>query len=152
MADSVLGMDREKTLMEFPWLVNKLSRIFGAAAFLAAVQGATGVDNLIAVVYGLLRVSGTTNEIKGSEVRTLCRLFEQYVNMIRRMSITTGLMWGATSAACDTTVANFLTVNTGSTITDLRASVANLITLTGYDATIESDPNLSLNFAYVTTG
>jgi hypothetical protein len=142
-------MDREKTLMEFPWLVNKLSRIFGAAAFLAAVQAAGGVDDLIVRIYGLLRVGGY--EAKGSEVRTLCRLFEQYVNMIRRMSITTGQMWGASSAACDTTVTNFTTVNTASAITDLRYSVASLITQTAYDATIESDPNLSLNFPYVAT-
>jgi len=147
MADSTIGIGAEKVLMEAPWVINKIKRMFGGTVFLTLVQASTTVDNLISRMYTALEVSGTTNEIYGKELRALCRIFEQYMNMGRKKGL-----FGADSTTQDATIAAITTIGTASAATDLRYLFSSVITMNGYDETIEPEGNIEINYAYATTG
>jgi hypothetical protein len=147
MSDSVVGIGAEKVLQEAPWVINKIKRMFGGTVFVTLCAASTTVDNLISRMYGALEVSGTTNEIYGKELRALCRILEQYMNIGRKKGL-----FGATSGDQDTTIAALSTVGTADADTDLRYLFSKVITMNGYDATIEPDGNCTMNYAYATTG
>ncbi len=147
MADSIYGIGTEKTLQQAPHVINKIKRMFGGTVFLTLVQASTTVDNLISRMYTALQLAGATDELYGRELRALCRIFEQYMNIGRKKGL-----FGATSGAQDTTIAGITTVGTADAATDLRYLFSVAITINGYDATIEPDGNFSMNFAYSTTG
>lgn len=137
MADSTLGMDMEKSLMGFCAIVNKLTRIGVLTTTL--VSNTTTVATLISDAYAALLVS--TEQKYPASVRILVRLFEQYVRLMEDL----GLL--------DTTIVGLLqTCNTVDASTDLRYLASSKITLNGFDATSEADPNITKNFSFATTG
>ena len=146
MADSVYGIGTEKTLQQAPHVINKIKRMFGGSVFLTLVQASTTVDNLISRMYTALQVTSTTNEIYGKELRALCRILEQYMNIGRKVGL-----FGADASAQDTTIAGITTVGTADAATDLRYLFSVAITMNGYDATIEPDGNFTMGFPYQAT-
>lgn len=147
MADSLYGIGTEKTLQQAPWVINKLKRMFGGTVFLTLVQASDTVDNLISRMYTALELASATDELYGRELRALCRIFEQYMNIGRKKGL-----FGSTSGAQDTTIAGITTIGTADAATDLRYLFSVAITMNGYDATIEPDGNFTQNFAYQATG
>lgn len=146
MADSTLGAGNEKSIWFMPWVINKITRRIGNSAMVTLIQASTSVDNLISRVYSALRVASTTNEMFGSEWRVLARVFEQGMNIGRRLGL-----FGATAVAQDAYIAALTTANTASAVTDLRYTFSSKITHPSYDATLEADPSIQINFAYPTT-
>lgn len=145
MADSVLlgGIGTEKTLQGACAIINKLARL--GILNTTNVQAAATVAALIAAAYAAL-VSGTT-QLFPPEARALVRLFEQYMRQADKAGV-----FGVDATASAVTIAALLTVNTAALTTDLRFLFSSQITLPGFDATSEADPNLTHNFSYATTG
>lgn len=145
MADSTLtgGIGIEQTLRGACAIINKLARL--GILNTTNVQAAATVAALIAAAYAAL-VSGTT-QLFPPEARALVRLFEQYMRQADKAGV-----FGVDATASAVTIAALLTVNTAALTTDLRFLFSSQITLPGFDATSEADPNLTHNFSYATTG